>query len=462
MSMQQKYSLFQLNSMIKKAMTNAFPATIKVVAEIAEMNTNRTGHCYLTLVEKSETDDSVKAQARATIWAGIFRMIKPYFETTTGRRLEKGLKILVSVEVVFHEAYGFSLNIKDIDPSFTLGDIERRRREILRKLENEGIMNMNKDVQMPFHPKKIAVISSPTAAGYGDFVNQLENNPSGFYFVHKLFPAIMQGEKATESIIQAFDRIYAYEDFFDVVVLIRGGGSTTDLSCFDTYELALNITQFPLPVIAGIGHERDMTIADTVAHTRVKTPTAAASFIINKVSEIETFVIDRETRFLEGVNDVIYINNEEIKHLSEVFVPKVKTHLRQELGRQNLLKSKVKAYTHSYLREHTNKSKHLTDNIDKSVRYKISRSLDKLVNYPDRIKRNIQFVISNGKRELENYQTIITLSDPHNLLKKGYSLTYADGVLVKDIGSIKIGQEIITKSNGGEISSTVTEIIKNK
>ena len=455
-------SLYQLNNQIKSHLSDAFSDELWVVAEISELRQTQNGHCYLELIEKDENTDQITAKARATIWAYTFRMLHPYFKTSTGQTLASGIKVLIKVSVEFQEIYGYSLNIKDIDPSFTLGDIERRRREILRKLENEGIMNMNKDVQMPFHPKKIAVISSPTAAGYGDFVNQLENNPSGFYFVHKLFPAIMQGEKATESIIQAFDRIYAYEDFFDVVVLIRGGGSTTDLSCFDTYELALNITQFPLPVIAGIGHERDMTIADTVAHTRVKTPTAAASFIINKVSEIETFVIDRETRFLEGVNDVIYINNEEIKHLSEVFVPKVKTHLRQELGRQNLLKSKVKAYTHSYLREHTNKSKHLTDNIDKSVRYKISRSLDKLVNYPDRIKRNIQFVISNGKRELENYQTIITLSDPHNLLKKGYSLTYADGVLVKDIGSIKIGQEIITKSNGGEISSTVTEIIKNK
>lgn len=459
--MQKEYSLFQLNNMIKKALSKAFPTTIMLVAEIAEMNTNRTGHCYLNLIEKSEQDDSIKAQARATIWASTYRIIESYFQSATGRKLEKGLKVLVSVEIVFHEAYGFSLNIKDIDPSFTLGDLERKKREILKRLETEGVINMNKEVQMPFHPKKIAIISSPTAAGYGDFINQLENNPNGFYFAHRLFPAIMQGDNATESIINALDKIYQYENFFDVVVLIRGGGSSTDLSCFDTYELALNITQFPLPIIAGIGHERDITIADTVAHTRVKTPTAAASFIINKVAEIESFIIDKEARFCEGVDYIVKSNTNIIKHLSEVFAPKVQTLLRQETGKLNLFQSNIRTYSRAFLKDKNNATKRLTENIDKNIRHKLLRGIDLLNTYPHRLKRGVHHSILNEKKELENYKTIITLSNPENLLRKGYSLTYINGKLVKDIKDVEIGQEVCTKINGGNITSTITTIKNN-
>jgi len=457
---QQDMSLFELNSMIKEVLNNKLPHTYKVVAEIAELSTNRTGHCYLTLVEKAEKSDNLVAQARATIWASKFRTLKPYFETTTGRSLEKGIKVLISVQVIFHETYGFSLNVTDIDPSFTLGDIERRRREIIDRLKQDGVYDDNRTLEMSFYPKNVAVVSSPTAAGYGDFLNQLENNTSEFVFEHKLFPAIMQGDKATDSIIEALFAIEEYSDLFDVVVLIRGGGSSTDLSCFDTYELAQAMTQFSLPIIAGIGHERDVTIADSVAHTRVKTPTAAATYLIDKFTEIELFITDRESRFLESVQALVEGNKENIRHISEVFAPKVKALLHQETGKQNVLKTNLRMASRALLRDNKTKSLRLADMMDTAVHHKIARHRDKLKDVPSRIKRNVSYSFKSSNMHLERYESVVNLSNPDNLLKKGYSLTYVDGVLLKDINSLKEGQEISSKLLGGEIRSTINKIIK--
>ena len=231
--------LYQLNCLVKRELKNRFPDSFLVIAEIADVKENRSGHCYLELVEKREEDDAVIATARATIWAFTYRMLKPYFETTTGKSLQKGIKVLVRVEIVFHELYGYSLNIKDIDPTFTIGDLERKRKEIIDRLTQEGVIDMNRELEFPMLPKTVAIISSPTAAGYGDFVDQLHRNAYGYAFHTKLFPAIMQGEKTTESIIAALERIYEFESLFDVVVIIRGGGSQTDLGSFDSLSLFL-------------------------------------------------------------------------------------------------------------------------------------------------------------------------------------------------------------------------------
>ncbi len=217
-------SLFDLNNRVRRVLKDQFAEPLWITAEIASVLENRSGHCYLELVDKCEEEENPVAVAKGTIWAFTYRMLKPYFETTTGRRLEKGMKVLIQAEVVFHELYGFSLNIKDIDPTFTIGNIERTRREIIEQLEQEGIIDMNQNLEMPLLPKNVAVISSPTAAGLGDFLDQLHNNSYGYKFHVKLFPAVMQGEKTTESVIAALDRIYEYEELFDVVVIIRGGG----------------------------------------------------------------------------------------------------------------------------------------------------------------------------------------------------------------------------------------------
>ena len=275
-------SLTELNRNIKQALRDALPETYWVRAETSEVRVNSySGHCYLEFIEKDERTGQVAARARGTIWAQQYAVIRPYFEEETGRPFTSGLKVLVRVAVDFHELYGLSLTVHDIDPSFTVGDLVRRRKEIIRQLQADGVFDLNRSLSLPPRPQRIAVISSATAAGYEDFTDQLLGNEYGFPFYVRLYPALMQGERTEASIIAALDRIYAVREAFDVVVIIRGGGSTADLSSFDSYALAANCAQFPLPIITGIGHERDDTVVDLVAHTRLKTPTAVAAFLID-------------------------------------------------------------------------------------------------------------------------------------------------------------------------------------
>lgn len=278
-------SLYELNNRVRQVLCGGMSGEYWVQAELSDVRSNATGHCYLEFIQKDPRSNNLIAKARGTIWANVFRLLKPYFERETGQAFVSGIKVLMKVTVEFHELYGYSLTVIDIDPSYTLGDMARRRREILMQLEEEGVLTLNKELELPMLAQRIAVISSATAAGYGDFCNQLQGNPYGFAFHTRLFPAIMQGERVEESVIAALDAINAERDCWDAVVIIRGGGATSDLSGFDTYMLAANCAQFPLPIITGIGHERDDTVIDSVAHTRVKTPTAAAEFLINHLRE---------------------------------------------------------------------------------------------------------------------------------------------------------------------------------
>ena len=293
-------SLQELNFAIKEAINDALPQRCWVRAEMSDVRANASsGHCYLEFIDKDEKSGQIVAKARGTIWARTFQMVKSYFEKETGQSFVSGLKVLVNVSVEFHEVYGYSLSVHDIDPSYTLGDMVKRRKEIILRLQKEGIFELNQDLPFPLLPQRIAVITSPTAAGYEDFINQLTENEYGFPFYIKLFPAIMQGEKTSESVIAALDKIFPHARLFDVVVIIRGGGSASELSSFDSYPLAANCAQFPLPVITGIGHERDDTVVDMVAHTRMKTPTAVASFLVecmvreaSRLRELEQSIYD--------------------------------------------------------------------------------------------------------------------------------------------------------------------------
>ncbi|NOQ28419.1 MAG: exodeoxyribonuclease VII large subunit, partial [Bacteroidales bacterium] len=264
----QKFTLLELNKDIQEKIKLNYSNAVWVIAEISELNVNRNGHCYLELIEKDIITDNIISKSRATIWAFTYRMLNPYFENATGHKLSSGIKILVQANVEFHELYGLSLNITDIDPNYTLGDLAQKKAEILKKLEEEGVLHMNKEISLSSIPQKIAIISSDTAAGYQDFINQLTNNSFKYKFYTKLFPAVMQGLQAENSIINSLEKIYEYEDFFDAVVIIRGGGSQSDLSCFNNYLLSANIAQFPLPVLTGIGHDKDESIVDLVAHKK--------------------------------------------------------------------------------------------------------------------------------------------------------------------------------------------------
>ena len=303
--MNEVLTLFELNSLVHEVIEDNFDEQYWVVGELSDVSTPAYGgHFYGELVQKDEESDRIVARARITCWARNYNMIRLRFQKEAGETLRKGLQVKLLVEVNFHEQYGYSLNVVDIDSTFTLGDLAKRRREILQQLEKDGILHDNQSLPLPRLLKRIAVISSATAAGYGDFCHQLEENDYGFHFEVQLFPAVMQGEQVPESIIAALQEILS-EPPFDLVVIIRGGGASCDLSDFDSYELAACIALYPLPVLTGIGHERDETVLDYVAHTKVKTPTAAAAFIIEHQAEEAALLDDLYQRITHSARERI-------------------------------------------------------------------------------------------------------------------------------------------------------------
>lgn len=274
-------TLTALNRLVRATIEEQLPLRYWVTGELSEVRATSAGHCYIELVERNEINGELTAKARGTIWSRVYSLLRPYFLEQTGRDFSVGLKVMVQVKINFHELYGYSLDVCDIEPAYTLGDMARQRMLIIKRLTDEGVIDLNKELPFPLLPKRIAVISSATAAGYGDFCDQLNNNIYGFKFSVTLFQSAMQGAKVEEGIISALNTIAANADEWDVVIIIRGGGATSDLSCFDTYDLANNCAQFPIPIVTGIGHQRDDTLLDIVAHTRAKTPTAAAELLIH-------------------------------------------------------------------------------------------------------------------------------------------------------------------------------------
>ncbi len=480
--MNEQLKLSELNGRVKKAVGDAFTAPIWVIGEISELKMNRSGHCYLVLIEKEENGDAIIAQARATIWSYTFRMLQPYFESTTGQQLTEGLKVLVSVSVEFHELFGYSLNIRDIDPTYTLGDMARRRREIINHLQSEGVFEMNKELSLPLVPQRIAIISSPTAAGYQDFIDQLTTNPAKYLFHIRLFPAIMQGNQAETSIIGALEQIYLYEDFFDAVVIIRGGGSQADLSCFDNYNLAYYVTQFPLPVITGIGHEKDDSIVDLVAHTRLKTPTAVAEFLISGVAQFDLHLDELKYRFLEVIEELIGESKRDIDQFTRKIIPltrdkitKANSRLSQTIWK---LDNNIKIFiqTQGYLLEKKEESvryefknfTHLQLRIlEKSTRdLSVALRLITLSGH-DLLTRKLQRSgniarsrISEQKHYLELSFQKAMLTDPNKILARGYSITTCNGRLLKDVESIENHALIETRLFKGNMISEVKTIIK--
>ena len=407
-------SLHELNALVRRSLEQCLPDEFWVQAELSDVRTNSTGHCYLEFVQKAPRSNSLIARARGTIWANVFRLLKPYFEEATGQAFVSGIKVLVQVTVSFHELYGYSLTVQDIDPTYTLGDMARRRREILRQLEEEGVLTLNKELDMPRLPQRIAVISSPTAAGYGDFCHQLENNSRGFYFYTELFPALMQGDRVEESVLSALDRVNARLSEFDVVVIIRGGGATSDLSGFDTYLLAAACAQFPLPIITGIGHERDDTVLDSVAHTRVKTPTAAAEYLINCMD----------------------LAADELEVLISQLHESVRSRLTEE---------------HRKLISYRNR-------IPSAVVRRVSDAKLALLTTRKDISLAVQTLLSRQRHRLELLQQRLADASPEKMLARGYSITLKDGKVVKNGDVLQLNDEIVTRLYQGEIVSIVTDL----
>ncbi len=283
--MQQHLTLTELQRLVKATLDERFALPLWVSAEIAEMKVNYSGHCYLELVEKGGDNGVPTAQARAVIWRSGYPRIAAYFEAETGQRLAAGIRILAKVAVSYHELYGFSLQITDIDAAYTLGDMERQRQETIARLKQDGVWEMNREIPIPLPVQRVAVVSSVNAAGYRDFCKELEKCP--YRIEHRLFDAFMQGAAAEESIIAALCAVADAEETFDAVVLIRGGGSASDLNCFNAYRLCSYLAQFPLPVLTGIGHDKDTSVADMVAHTALKTPTAVAGWLAERAAQAD-------------------------------------------------------------------------------------------------------------------------------------------------------------------------------
>ena len=341
--MNKSYALSQLNKMVRDAIDMQLPDEYWVEAELSECR-EHNGHCYLELIEKDEHTNTPVARASAKCWRQTWLMVKPYFERTTGEPLRTGMKVLLKVYAQFHEAFGFSWIVTDIDPNYTLGDMARKRLEIIRQLKEEGVFDLQRELRIPLFAKRIAVISAEHAAGYGDFCRQLEDNEYGFRFEVTLFPAIMQGEQVERSIIGALERIYALNTSFDVVVIIRGGGATADLSGFDTLALAENVAQFPLPVITGIGHERDESIIDMVAHTRVKTPTAAAALLIDHLRQVLERINSAQQRITTAIFQRIANQKMRLTNLQTLLPALVQRNLAEARHRIEMLEVLLKSH----------------------------------------------------------------------------------------------------------------------
>ena len=424
-------TLYELNELVKQTLELGMPEAYWVQAELSEVRVNN-GHCYVEFVQKDKRGNSLVAKARGVIWRNIYAALKPYFEQTTGQLFTAGIQVLVEVSVSFHELYGYSLTVTDIDPSYTLGDMARKRQEILRQLEADGVLHLNKELEMPLLPKRIAVISSATAAGYGDFSDQLANNAGSFYFHTELFPAIMQGDGVEQSILHALDNIYSREREFDVVVIIRGGGATSDLTGFDTYNLAASVAQFPLPVITGIGHERDDTVLDIVSHTRVKTPTAAAEFLIGQMQLAADELSDLSQRLNKGVNLLLYENKELLLRLQT----RIPTRAMQRVADGRL-----------YLQN----AKH---RILQGAMTHVSRQRQALPLLPQLLQMAFSQV-EKHRYQLMLLQQKVTDASPEKLLAKGYSITIKNGKVVKDARLLKPGDEITTRLKQGEVLSII-------
>jgi len=403
-------TLYELNRLVREAIESEMPNEYWVEAELSECRENR-GHCYMELIQKDELSATPVAKASAKCWASKWLMVKPYFERITGQRLVAGMKVLLKVYAQFHEAYGFSWIVNDIDPTYTLGDMARKRQEIINQLKAEGVFDLQKDLHLPIFCQRIAVISSETAAGYGDFCNQLADNPYGFKFQTQLFPATMQGESIERSIIEALNSINAVCDDYDAVVIIRGGGATSDMAGFDTLALAENVANFPIPIITGIGHDRDESILDMVSHTRVKTPTAAAAFLIDHLKT----VLDQLTTLSEAIPRLFSV---------------VRT--RQEARLDNL-------YQRILMR----------------VQQRAVTSQADIRNLEQGLLTALQRRLTSEHHRLEMLEEKVRSLDPALLLKRGYSMTLFNGKAVRDPQTLRQGDEIETRLEKGTIKSII-------
>jgi exodeoxyribonuclease VII large subunit len=430
-------SLSDLNDIIGKALAEHLQPSYWVVAEIGDLKVNQKGHCYLELVEKE--GDVIQSKMRGTIWSFTYRKLSVWFQKFTGQPLQAGLKILFNATIQYHPVYGLSLNIRDIDAQYTLGERAKRRAEVIERLKDEGVFEMNRETTLPVVPQNIAVISSPTAAGWEDFTKHIKHNEYGYHLSIDLFPAMMQGPEAAQTIVEAMLQVFNKIQQYDLLVIIRGGGAALDLDCFDSYDLASHIAQFPIPVVTGIGHERDETVADLVAHTPLKTPTAVAEFILAGMSAFE----EKLAMALERMTD----------HIE-----------RYQLKESNTLERITRRLIQAHASEAAKQSAFL-EKLRHEIAFGVELQIEKRTNQLIHIIGRIRYSMTSQKEQLQGrldgYERSIQYLDPKQIFQRGYTLTLVEGKLLRDAGKINPGDAMQTIDGKKNIMSQITDV-KNK
>lgn len=425
-------TLFELNNLVREVISSTLSEEYWVEAELSEVHEVR-GHCYMELIQKELFSNTPVAKASAKCWKNKWSLLREKFAKVTREGLKPGMKVLLKVYADFHEAYGFAWIVTDINPEFTMGDMARKRQEIIDTLKREGVFELQKELVLPQFAQRIAVISSENAAGYGDFCHQLADNPQQLKFYTRLFPAVMQGEGVEESVIGALNSINENIEKFDAVVIIRGGGATSDLSGFDTLRLAENVANFPIPIITGIGHDRDESIVDMVAHTKVKTPTAVAALLIDHLNLVLERLLDAQAELIAAVRHRSELEQARLVRMSEkipVLFSLVKTRQEQRIER------------------------HLA-NITASLNDKLSHERHRLSLIESKLTPTLLQQLTRENYRLQLLQQRLETLNPQRLLQRGYSITLCKGKVVKDARQLKAGDEIETKLANGKITSII-------
>lgn len=446
-------SLFELNAMVHAVVEQNLCRAYWITAELSEMRTASNGHCYLEFVQKDPHSGALLAKARGMIWRTNYRLLSDSFFRATGRHLGAGINVMVEVNITFHELYGYSLNVINIDPTYTLGDLAQRRKEILQMLEDDGVIDLNKELPLPKVIQRVAVISSATAAGYGDFCKQLQQ--SGLPFEVKLFPAVMQGDRVETSVIAALDDIAAKEDRWDVVAIIRGGGAATDLNGFDSYLLASNVAQFPLPVLTGIGHERDDTILDVVAHTRFKTPTAVAAFLIESRENESQHLQELRARMARQVQ----LRMQQERHALDALSHRLRLAVTQNVNRRQMefrsLAHRFDSASSHYMAVQQRQQLRLSARIELLVQQRLHQERERLRPLPHRLESALKACLTAEHHRQDILARSLRLAGPERILAMGFSITMKDGRVVSSPQTLKPGDRIVTRFAQGEVHSQV-------
>ncbi|MDE7407112.1 MAG: exodeoxyribonuclease VII large subunit [Muribaculaceae bacterium] len=423
-------TLLQLQQRIAGLITVPDTQQVWITAELSDVAV-RGGHCYMELLEKHPDSGQILAKARGVVWANLWCRMEPYFRAATGQTLSTGLKVMVRVSASYHPVFGLSMVISNVNPEYTMGDLQRRRMEILRRLEKEGVIDLNRSLEWGRAPLRVAVVSAPGAAGYGDFINQLYSTASRFRFKCRLFAAVMQGDKAPASVMEALDCIAAQADEWDCVVVIRGGGASSDLAAFDNYDLAAAIAQFPLPVIVGIGHERDVTVLDYVASVRVKTPTAAAELLIGKCQDELNLLRRCSADMLQCVSDRLGGCRTQLAYAGGV----------------------LPTLAQGVLQRARSRMQNAALQLGSAGSARIGALGSRLDRYTDQLRTAVPNVVNARRVKLDNMESLVEVLSPMATLRRGYTITRVNGLAVTSVGQVPAGSRLTTIMADGRIES---------